>query len=341
METESLFQQRFRQLCNFCGGDHWNDRCPDYGTVEERKLILRKLGCCFNCLKRGHRAFECFNKKTCFFCKRENYHHRSLCEQNENNFPVNKTHISSTNNLEDSLGQTNLTRNEQTLEKPDTQNIRTQMKAENQYNQILKEFQQIKLYLEESRKENTSLNNRISKLEAEQRMLQTSISQTIEVTQQLQTEINKLKENKNEIFEHQPKNSSLYVNSENSLAVTECKEQNLKQLNKQSIGIQCTFENEDSKNQRRGLQHSNEVEECSFLETERTYRRGKTLSTKRLSAGGGSGEDTVKSQVQKLKTFVTDPRTQQNFKTTSFDIHSKSEEIFQAWVKVLGFLNLK
>ena len=345
METKSTVQQQlFRQSCIFCGGDHWNDRCPNYDTIKERKQILEKLGCCFNCLKRGHRAFECFNKKTCFFCKRETHHHRSLCEQNEN-FPVNTSFIYSINNKEltsrqNSKGSTkhNTTGNEQISATTNTQNIRTQIEAEDKFNQILKEFQQTKLDLEESRKEKTSLNKRISKLEAEQRMLHTSISQNTDVTQQLQTEINQLKENKNETFEHQPRNSSLFINSENSLAATECKKQSLVHAGKQTIGVQCKIENEDSQNQWRGLQHSNEVEECSFLETERTYRRGKTFSTKRLSAGGGSGEDTVGSQVQKLQTFVTDPRTQPNFKTTSFDIHSKDEEIMHAWVKVLGFL---
>ena len=35
MGTESANQHTiFRQRCKFCGGDHWNDLCPDYATVE-------------------------------------------------------------------------------------------------------------------------------------------------------------------------------------------------------------------------------------------------------------------------------------------------------------------
>ena len=81
----------FRQLCDFCSGDHWNDNCSTYATVEERKQILKRLGCCYVCLKRGHSAFECLIQKTCNFCKRENYHHRSLCHQNVNNYSVPST----------------------------------------------------------------------------------------------------------------------------------------------------------------------------------------------------------------------------------------------------------
>ena len=43
METESANQHTiFRQRCQFCGGDHWNDLCLDYATVEVRNQLLEK-----------------------------------------------------------------------------------------------------------------------------------------------------------------------------------------------------------------------------------------------------------------------------------------------------------
>ena len=147
METKSSNQQRiFRQRCNFCGGDHWNDNCPDYATVEERKQVLKRLGSCFVCLKRGHRAFECFNKLTCYFCKRENHHHRSLCYQNANCITVDKTKLS---------------------------NIKTE-----EYNQILNEMQQTKSLLEESKKKNHNLKGDNCKARGRTR-IESNISQSV------------------------------------------------------------------------------------------------------------------------------------------------------------------
>ena len=70
IDSKSSNNQRiFRQVCKFCSGDHWNDNYQAYPTVEERKQVVKRLGSCYACLKRGHRVFECFTKKTCYFCK--------------------------------------------------------------------------------------------------------------------------------------------------------------------------------------------------------------------------------------------------------------------------------
>ena len=103
MDAKSSNHKRiFSQLCNFCSGDHWNDNCPTYATVEERKQILKRLGCCYVCLKRGHRAFECLTKKTFYFCKKETYHHTSICHQNGNNYyvPFSKSNLQNKANNE-------------------------------------------------------------------------------------------------------------------------------------------------------------------------------------------------------------------------------------------------
>ena len=79
-----------------------------------------------------------------------------------------------------------------------------------EYNQILNEMQQTKSLLEESKKENTTLKERIVKLEVEQEFNQTSVSRFTEITQQLKREIVQVKE-KLEHYEH--KNNTLSVDS--------------------------------------------------------------------------------------------------------------------------------
>ena len=47
--------------CRFCNGNHWNDECTRYPTIEARKQKIR--GSCFICLKQGHRRNECTLRK--------------------------------------------------------------------------------------------------------------------------------------------------------------------------------------------------------------------------------------------------------------------------------------
>ena len=319
METKSSNQQKiFRQRCNFCGGDHWNDDCPDYATVEERKQILKRLGSCFVCLKRGHRAFECLNKKTCYFCKRENHHHRSLCYQNGNCITVDKTKIT---------------------------NIKTE-----EYNQILNEMQQTKLLLEESKKENTTLKERVVKLEVEQEFNQTSVSRFTEITQQLKREIVQVKE-KLEHYEH--KNNTLSVDSAGTTAIIAKGNTNqIKHDEKQRISeskiedrnknIKTQIINEKLQKSQMRLQHTDEqIEEYSFLESERAQRKGNTLLTNRQSADGGTGMDSMEnahSQMKILKSIFKGLVLQQDCKAASLDSFTNDEQIMYAWVKMLGLL---
>ena len=153
--------------------------------MEERKQFLKRLGSCFVCLKRGYRAFECFNKKTCYFCKRENFHHRSLCYQTASCITEDETKLS---------------------------NIKTE-----EYDQVLNKMQQTKSLLEESKKENTTLKEIIVKLEVEHELNQTSVSRFTEITrQQLKREIVQVKE-KLEHYEH--KNNTLSVDSAGTTAI--------------------------------------------------------------------------------------------------------------------------
>ena len=74
---EGLLGKDFQVKCAFCEGSHWADECQKYKTVEERKKQAR--GRCFICLSKKHLFRECVSEKQCFYCKRKNNHHSSLC----------------------------------------------------------------------------------------------------------------------------------------------------------------------------------------------------------------------------------------------------------------------
>ena len=365
METESANQHTiFRQRCKFCGGDHWNDLCLEYDTVEIRKQLLKRQGMCFVCLKRGHRAFECLTKKTCFFCKRENYHHRSLCHLNFNNYsvPLKETKLSNIKTEDVSSRQGSLEKiklqskqntahNEQTPDEPDSLHNRTQSNVEGEYRQIQNELQQIKSDLEDSRKENTTLNDRISKLEAEKELIQTSVSQFTEITQQLTNDLILVK---GKIGHYEHKNSTLPEEFSGTSSITTGNTNKLKNSEQQRIGAEYKFEDRNSnirspsiteklKNLHVECQCKDEqMEDYSFLETERAQREGDTLSRYRQSAGGGIGKDPMvensQSQMQILKSMLKGMVLRQDYKAASLDSFTNDEQIVYAWVKMLGFL---
>ena len=338
METKLLDQHQqklFRQRCNFCNGDHWNDECPSFSTVEQRKQLLKKLGCCYNCLKRGHIAFECYTKKTCFFCKRENHHHRSLCQLNVNCISLKRTNLSMVNSEELCLRQSdkmmhNTVSNEQTAL---SQHNKTEQVNDEQCHQALIELRQIKSDLEVSRNENATLKEKILKLETDQENLQTSLLRycNTDLKQSFSEEIYQLKER---IQKLEYMNNNCEINGNQKIGV----DMKVKNENDgQSLSVTEHIQKSWLK-----FHHSNEEkEECSFLETERAYRKGKTFSTNKLSVDGGTGEGTERSQKQILKSIFSDPGMSHNVRTTSFEFNSKHEEILCALVKVLGSLMSK
>ena len=161
---------------------------------------------CFVCLKRGHREFESLTKKTCFFSKRENRHHRSLCFQNHNNYfvqlnepklPDLKKEDSSRQDGPEKLKLTNIQNtaasDASSTEEAETLGYKTYSDV-SENKQILNELHQTKSDLEDFKKENVSLKDRILTLGAELKILQTSVSRNTETMQQFTNEIVQLKE---------------------------------------------------------------------------------------------------------------------------------------------------
>lgn len=75
--AETMIVSANKKECKYCGKGHWSDECREFETLKDRKKKIS--GCCFRCLKKGHRANECKSNKSCVYCGEFNRHHRSLC----------------------------------------------------------------------------------------------------------------------------------------------------------------------------------------------------------------------------------------------------------------------
>lgn len=67
--------KRARRECAFCKEEHYSDQCKNYTTLDARKNQLK--GVCYLCLKDGHMARKCRNKRNCVYCRKA--HNRALC----------------------------------------------------------------------------------------------------------------------------------------------------------------------------------------------------------------------------------------------------------------------
>lgn len=65
--------------CCYCQQQHTAEACTSVKGIEDRKLILRKSGRCFVCLRRGHISRECRSRSKCRKCSAR--HHVSICAQ--------------------------------------------------------------------------------------------------------------------------------------------------------------------------------------------------------------------------------------------------------------------
>ena len=63
--------------CCYCQQPHSPNSCTTVTQTEARKKILKKSGCCFCCLKRGHISRECRSPHKCLECTGR--HHISIC----------------------------------------------------------------------------------------------------------------------------------------------------------------------------------------------------------------------------------------------------------------------
>ena len=220
-----------------------------------------------------------------------------------------------------------------------------------EYYQILNELRQTKSDLEDSKKENVILKEKISKLEAEQEILETSVSRNSATVQKLTNEIIQLKEIL-ENLEHTCKNGAFSIDFQDNFTsdIVGGKTRRPKGNATQKIGTERRFANGNGNHGALNmtnklqkscsrLQHTYEdMEECSFLESEKAQRKEDTVFTNGQSAGGGTGKNTESNQIELLKTVFKGLTVLQARKTASLDIQTNNEEMAYAWMKVLSHL---
>ena len=78
------------KLCKYCDGKHRHDKCSKVKTTKERKIILAQKNKCLNCLRSGHKRYQCRSKGRCLNCGLK--HHTSICEPSEPNRDSSKRH---------------------------------------------------------------------------------------------------------------------------------------------------------------------------------------------------------------------------------------------------------
>ena len=67
--------------CCYYQQHHPSGTCTTVTQVDARKQILKRSGCCFCCLKRGHLGRDCRSTVRCSVCN--GHHHRSICTKGQ------------------------------------------------------------------------------------------------------------------------------------------------------------------------------------------------------------------------------------------------------------------
>ena len=77
--TDGIHQAQRSSWCPYCKGPHPSSNCTVMTNVAARKQFIRQRGKCFICLRSGHVARRCVNRKSCHLCGQKG-HNLSLCE---------------------------------------------------------------------------------------------------------------------------------------------------------------------------------------------------------------------------------------------------------------------
>ena len=73
----------FTQACCYCQQDHLPEHCASVTHPDARKQILRKVGRCLVCLRKGHISKSCRSNLKCSRCSGK--HHSSICSSTAQN----------------------------------------------------------------------------------------------------------------------------------------------------------------------------------------------------------------------------------------------------------------
>ena len=75
--TAALLSVDSQPKCCYCRQRHPSSKCTTVTDTSQRKLILKKTGRCFVCLKRHHLSKDCRSSARCAHCSGR--HHTSIC----------------------------------------------------------------------------------------------------------------------------------------------------------------------------------------------------------------------------------------------------------------------
>ena len=91
LPTTTMYVESEKQMnCAFCLRGHQHEECRRIQDVEERKKLLIKFGRCFRCLRKGHLAKDCSNRKVvCKYCSGK--YHSALCIASQGNVEMLET----------------------------------------------------------------------------------------------------------------------------------------------------------------------------------------------------------------------------------------------------------
>ncbi|HBK82589.1 MAG TPA: hypothetical protein DDZ41_03185, partial [Flavobacterium sp.] len=99
------------ELCLHCKGNHFLSKCPTFKLLDasSRRSIAAKIGCCFNCLRKGHYNTQCKFQSSCQLCSRKHHSllHLSSQESSSNSYLLSENTLPSSNSQQNNDNKNN------------------------------------------------------------------------------------------------------------------------------------------------------------------------------------------------------------------------------------------
>ena len=76
--AHSLVASNYKPWCVYCEDEHYSVSCTKITAASDRRGILLKTRCSFNCLKTRHKSKDSDSTRTCRHCHQ--CHHQSICD---------------------------------------------------------------------------------------------------------------------------------------------------------------------------------------------------------------------------------------------------------------------
>ena len=292
-------------------------------------------------------------KQKCYYCKRRNHHHRSLCQWKFGLVCHQNVKSNNSSDLRDANTQTD-EKHELVSEEKNEKIIHPQSNIESEYYLVRNDLAFAKLELAECKKEIEPLKDRITKSETERISLEESVRVYIEVINQQKEEISQLRENLRGSERHNvginiPQN--IHRNFEGSGSSGADLEMNMypKEVN-------YNFEADViKKNTQRNGNFNVKSQSITYSGKTLFDKEGKTGEYLKSNAAKTCSKDAVQTEFKSshedvkmttiedgmglINSFLQRQTKLQNCETASFDIDSINEQSVKAWIRILSILS--